>query len=172
MEGVLIEIIPHLTVARFAGVAQLASISIDRQLIIALMGLRIDGRPVIAPTGGDRAQIVEDLLGIRPPSRFMLADHSSSRVPVRYLPLLEDLKITGQYSWGAAALAFLYRELCMSINIDRSGVGGLTPLVMMWVWDRFPFLAPGDPPYTQNDLPYGAWLTKLEGFTTLPKRPK
>ncbi|XP_027363043.1 serine/threonine-protein phosphatase 7 long form homolog [Abrus precatorius] len=241
MEGVPVEIIPHLTVAGFAGVAQLASIPIDRQLITALverwrpethtfhmphgecaitlqdiaiqMGLRIDGRPVIAPTGGDRAQIVEDLLGIRPPNSafmgsslkltwldehfshvwlhnqnliqltrfarayilrliggFMLADHSSSRVPVRYLPLLEDLEITGQYSWGSAALAFLYRELCMSTNIDRSGIGGLTPLVMLWAWDRFPFLSPGDPPYTQNDLFYGArgktannWESKFRG---------
>ncbi|XP_027351105.1 protein MAIN-LIKE 2-like [Abrus precatorius] len=108
---------------------------ITLQDIAIQMGLRIDGRPVIAPTGG------EDLLGIRPPSftfmgsslkliwldehfshvglhnknsiqltcftrayilrligGFMLADHSSSRVPVRYLPLLEDLEITGQYS--------------------------------------------------------------------------
>ncbi|XP_027351288.1 protein MAIN-LIKE 2-like [Abrus precatorius] len=83
MEGVPVEIIPHLTVAGFAGVVQLATIPIDRQLITALverwrpethtfhmapgecaitlqdiaiqMGLRIDGRPVIAPTGGDRA---------------------------------------------------------------------------------------------------------------------
>ncbi|XP_027338115.1 serine/threonine-protein phosphatase 7 long form homolog [Abrus precatorius] len=227
MEGVPVEIIPHLTVVGFTGVAQLTSIPIDRQLITALverwrpethtfhmppgecaitlqdiaiqMGLRIDGRPVIVSTGGDRAQIVEDLLGIRPLNstfmgsslkltlldehfshvglhnqnpiqlthfakayilrligEFMLAYHSSSRVPVMYLPLLEDLEITGQYSWGSAVLAFLYRELCMSTNIDRSGIGGLTPLVMLWAWDRFPFLSPGDPPYTQNDLPYGA----------------
>ncbi|XP_027346483.1 serine/threonine-protein phosphatase 7 long form homolog [Abrus precatorius] len=240
MERVPVEIILHLTVAGFAGVAQLASIPIDHELITALverwrpeihtfhmppgecaitlqdiafqMGLRIDGRPVIGPTGGDKTQIVEDLLGIILPSSafmgsslkltwldehfshvglhnqnpiqltrfarayilrliggFMLADHSSSRVPVRYLPLLEDLEIIGQYSWGSAALAFLYIELCMSTNIDRSGIGGLTPLVMLWAWDRFPFLSPGDPPYTRNDLPYGArWL----GFQNFRKGRK
>ncbi|XP_027362624.1 serine/threonine-protein phosphatase 7 long form homolog [Abrus precatorius] len=103
MEGVPVEIIPHLTVVGFAGVAQLASIPIDCQLITALverwkpetytfhmppgectitlqdiaiqMGLRIDGRPVIAPTGGDRGQIVEDLLGIRPPSSAFMGSN-------------------------------------------------------------------------------------------------
>ncbi|XP_027338105.1 protein MAIN-LIKE 2-like [Abrus precatorius] len=179
MEGVPVEIFPHLTLARFAEVAQLASIPSNHQLIIVLVerwrleiytfhmsprectitlediiiqiGLRIDGRPVIAPTGGDRAQIVKDLLRIRPPSfafmgnilkltwldehffhiglhnqnafkltrfarayilrligGFMLTNHSSCRVSVKYLSLLEDLEITGQHSWGAAALAFLY----------------------------------------------------------------
>ncbi|XP_027364651.1 protein MAIN-LIKE 2-like [Abrus precatorius] len=179
LEGVLVEILPHLTLARFAGVAQLACFPIDRHLITALVerwrlethtfhmppgectitlqdiaiqtGLRIDGKAVIAAVGGDKTQIVEDLLGIRPPADafmgsslklswldqhfthvamhnhnelqltrfartyilrliggFMLANHSSSRVPVRYLPLLEDFTITAQYSWGAAALAFLY----------------------------------------------------------------
>ncbi|XP_027347950.1 uncharacterized protein LOC113859348 [Abrus precatorius] len=121
MEGVLVEILPHLTLAGFAGI-----------------GLRIDGKIVIAAVRGNKAQIVEDLLGIRPPTDafmgsslklswlnqhfthvamhnhndvqltrfarayilrligdFMLTDHSSSRVPVRYLPLLEDFTITG-----------------------------------------------------------------------------
>ncbi|XP_027364805.1 protein MAIN-LIKE 2-like [Abrus precatorius] len=112
MEGVPMEILPHLTLAGFAGVAQLD--------IAIQIGLHIDGKTVIAAVGGNKAQIVEDLFGIRPPddafagsslklSGFMLADHFSSRVPVRYLPLLEDFIITGEYIWGAAALAFLYQ---------------------------------------------------------------
>ncbi|XP_027368141.1 protein MAIN-LIKE 2-like [Abrus precatorius] len=159
MEGVPMEILPHLTLAGFAGVAQLACFPIDRHLITALVerwrpethtfhmppgectitlqdiviqiGLHIDGKAIIAAVGGNKAQIVEDLLGIRPLDDafagsslklswldqhfthvamhnhnelqltrfarayilrliggFMLADHSSSRVPVRYLPFV------------------------------------------------------------------------------------
>ncbi|XP_027368218.1 protein MAIN-LIKE 2-like [Abrus precatorius] len=170
---------PTLRLAEFIGVANLSQFPLDVGLITALverwrpethtfhmpprectitlqdvailLGLRIDGRPVIAPTGGDWAQIVEDSLGIRPGPEhfvgsflkiswldihfthismhnhspmqitrfarayilrliggFILADHSSSRVFVRYLPLLEDFELTGQYSWGLAVLGYLY----------------------------------------------------------------
>ncbi|XP_027338024.1 serine/threonine-protein phosphatase 7 long form homolog [Abrus precatorius] len=164
--------------------------TITLQDIAIQIGLRIDGKAVIAAVGGNKAQIVEDLLGIRPPDDafmgsslklswldqhfihvamhnhnelqltrfarayilrliggFMLADHSSSRVPVRYLPLLEDFTIKGEYSWGAATLAFLYREI------------NPTLLLMMWAWDRFPFLQPNNSIHTRLDLPYDAlWL--------------
>ncbi|XP_027355419.1 serine/threonine-protein phosphatase 7 long form homolog [Abrus precatorius] len=96
MEGVSMEILPHLTLAGFAGVAQLACFPIDRHFITALVErwkpethtfqmppgectvtlqdiviqiwLRIDGKAVIAAVGGNKAQIVEYLLGIRPPN--------------------------------------------------------------------------------------------------------
>ncbi|XP_027338102.1 protein MAIN-LIKE 2-like [Abrus precatorius] len=94
LEGVPQKIIPHLELANFIGLANLSQFSLDMGLITALverwrpemhtfhlspgectitlqdvailLGLRIDGRPVIATTGGNWAQIVEDHLGIRP----------------------------------------------------------------------------------------------------------
>ncbi|XP_027351336.1 serine/threonine-protein phosphatase 7 long form homolog [Abrus precatorius] len=115
--------------------------TITLQDVVILLGLRIDGRSVIAPIGGDWAQIVEDHLGIRlgPDAfvgsflkmswldehfnhirmhnqnalqitrfvrayilrligGFMLLDHSSSRVSMRFLTLLDDFELTGQYS--------------------------------------------------------------------------
>ncbi|XP_027343336.1 serine/threonine-protein phosphatase 7 long form homolog [Abrus precatorius] len=232
LEGVLEEIIPHLELAGFIGVANLSQFLLDVGLITALverwrpethtfhmspeectitlqdvailLGLRIIRRPVIAPTGGDWAQIVEDSLGIRlgpehfvgsflkiswldihfthismhnhSPMQitrfarayilrlirgFILADHSSSRVSIRYLPLLEDFELTGQYSWGSAVLGYLYRELCMATNIDHVAIGRLAALVVMWAWDRFPDIAPSKPPYTRLNLPYGVrWLSQ------------
>ncbi|XP_027364389.1 uncharacterized protein LOC113871491 [Abrus precatorius] len=68
MEGVPVEILPHLILAGFVGVAQLTCFPIDRHLITALTGFRIDGKVMIAAVGGDKTQIVEDLLGIRPPA--------------------------------------------------------------------------------------------------------
>ncbi|XP_027363238.1 serine/threonine-protein phosphatase 7 long form homolog [Abrus precatorius] len=127
-------------------------------------GLRVHGLPVFTAIGCNWSQIVEDSLGIIPPLEAFVGsslklNYSSSRVTVRYLPLLQDFAITRQYSWGEAAISFLYRELCMATNIDRLAIGGLTPLLIMWAWDRFPCLAPPYPPHLQHDLPYGArWL--------------
>ncbi|XP_027343213.1 protein MAINTENANCE OF MERISTEMS-like [Abrus precatorius] len=91
---------------------------------------------------------------------FMLPDHSSSRISVRYLPLLEDFELTGQYNWGSAVLGYLYRELCMATNIDRVAIGGLTALIVIWAWDRFLHIAPINPPYSRPYLPYGVrWLS-------------
>ncbi|XP_027357458.1 protein MAIN-LIKE 1-like [Abrus precatorius] len=83
LEGVPEEIIPHLELAGFVGVANLSQLPVDMGLITALverwraethtfhmpprectitlqdvaifLGLRVDGRLVIAPTGGDWA---------------------------------------------------------------------------------------------------------------------
>ncbi|XP_027364455.1 protein MAIN-LIKE 2-like [Abrus precatorius] len=179
LDGVPQEILPHLEIARFTRIARVYQFPLDLPLIIALverwslethtfhlpqgectitlqdifvlLGLQIDGRPMIAPIGGNYADIVEESLGIRP-SRdafvgsflkmswldqhfthvamhaqnplqitrfvraymlrlirgFILNDHSSSRVSMRYLPLLEDFDITGEYSWGLQ-----YWEYCI-----------------------------------------------------------
>ena len=46
----------------------------------------------------------------------------------------------GQYSWGLATLAWLYRQLCDGCK--RSGadsnLGGCAYLLQIWVWERFP----------------------------------
>ncbi|XP_027362491.1 serine/threonine-protein phosphatase 7 long form homolog [Abrus precatorius] len=187
------EILPHLELAGFTGIAHDVSV---------LLGLRIDGRHVMAPIGVNYADIVEESLGIRPSRAdfvgsflktswldqhfthvamhaqnplqitrfaraymlrliggFMLSDHSSSRVSVRYLPLLQDFAVTCEYSWGSAVLGYFYRELCMATNMDRHGLGGLAALLVMWAWDRFPFLGLGNPLHTRLHLPYATrWL--------------
>ncbi|XP_027346373.1 serine/threonine-protein phosphatase 7 long form homolog [Abrus precatorius] len=225
LDGVPEEILPHLELAGFTEIAHVCQFPLDLSLITALverwrpeihtfhlppgectitlqdvsvlLGLRIDGRPVIAPIGVNYADIVEESLGIRPSRAdfvgsflktswldqhfthvamhaqnplqitrfaraymlrliggFMLSDHSSSRVSVRYLPLLEDFAVTSEYSWGSAVLGYLYRELCMATNIDRHGLGELAALLVMWAWDRFPFLGLGNPLHTRLHLPY------------------
>nr|KYP69594.1 Serine/threonine protein phosphatase 7 long form isogeny [Cajanus cajan] len=44
---------------------------------------------------------------------YLLTDHSSSFVSLRYLALLEDLDACGHMSWGSCVLANMYRELCV-----------------------------------------------------------
>ncbi|XP_027362616.1 serine/threonine-protein phosphatase 7 long form homolog [Abrus precatorius] len=95
LDGVPAEILPHLELAGFAGVAQLANFPLDKHLITALIerwrpkthtfhmaprkctitlqdiaiqiGLRVNRLQVYAATSGNWPQIVEDRLGIRPP---------------------------------------------------------------------------------------------------------
>ncbi|CDP21081.1 unnamed protein product [Coffea canephora] len=47
----------------------------------------------------------------------LLSDKSGNKVPLLYLPLLWDLETVGQYSWGIACLATLYRSLCDATNL-------------------------------------------------------
>ncbi|XP_027337861.1 serine/threonine-protein phosphatase 7 long form homolog [Abrus precatorius] len=219
LDGILEEILPHLELVGFTGIAHVCQFPLDLSLITTLvekwrlktytfhlppgectitlqdisvlLGLWIDGRPVIAPIRGNYVDIVEKSLRIRPScdafvgsflktswldqhfthvamhaqnplqitqfvraymlqliGGFMLSDHSNSRVLVKYLPLLQDLTITSEYSLGSVVLGVLYRNPCMATNIDRYSLGGLAVLLVMWAWDRFPFLAPGNPLHT------------------------
>ncbi|XP_039026379.1 protein MAINTENANCE OF MERISTEMS-like [Hibiscus syriacus] len=43
---------------------------------------------------------------------ILLPDKSGNLVHTQYLPIMEDLVVCRQYSWGSTILAFLYRELC------------------------------------------------------------
>nr|XP_016480430.1 PREDICTED: serine/threonine-protein phosphatase 7 long form homolog [Nicotiana tabacum] len=68
---------------------------------------------------------------------------------------LEDERLDDipQYSWGAAVLAYLYRQLCRATMGTQRDVAGFLLLLQVWAWERFmqlqpPLtpLAPGVPP--------------------------
>ncbi|KAK7316060.1 hypothetical protein VNO77_34732 [Canavalia gladiata] len=86
----------------------------------------------------------------------LFCDHSSSRVPLRYLPLIADFDTCAQYSWGGAVLAYLYRELCGCIDYDKKEICGFSSLLQLWAWERFPKLSPRRFPYEDHTLPLGA----------------
>ncbi|XP_073107345.1 serine/threonine-protein phosphatase 7 long form homolog [Elaeis guineensis] len=81
------------------------------------LGLSVNGLPVIDSTRQDWRQIM-------------------------FLPLLADFKAAGHYSWGSAGLAWLYRELCKASRIDAHDIAGPLILLQVWVWYRFPSIAP------------------------------
>ncbi|TVT99474.1 hypothetical protein EJB05_55143, partial [Eragrostis curvula] len=57
-----------------------------------------------------------------------------------YPPCLLDWDAAGQYSWGSAVLAFLYRQLCEACRRckPRSSLGGCVFLLQLWMWSRLP----------------------------------
>ena len=59
-----------------------------------------------------------------------------------FLPFLKDFDTAGTYSWGSACLAWLYRELCRASHIDARDISGPLIILQLWIWDRFPFIAP------------------------------
>ncbi|XP_020224129.1 loricrin-like [Cajanus cajan] len=56
--------------------------------------------------------------------RYLLTDHSSSFVSLKYLSFLEDLDVCGQMSWGSCVLANMYMELCVAMNYDHKEIAG------------------------------------------------
>lgn len=65
----------------------------------------------------------------------LFADTSSSRVPLRYLLLLEDLGRVRQYSWGGACLAALYRQLCRATAPSTQQIAGPMLLLQVYILD-------------------------------------
>ncbi|XP_028075128.1 serine/threonine-protein phosphatase 7 long form homolog [Camellia sinensis] len=75
---------------------------------------------------------------------------SQNLLKLMYLPLLRDIDVIGQYSWGVAALACLYRQLCRA--------------ALIWAWERLiriapsrrQVVAPGEVPIGQGDMQLSA----------------
>ncbi|KAG9458796.1 hypothetical protein H6P81_003304 [Aristolochia fimbriata] len=63
-------------------------------------------------------------------------DGSARGVHMAYLTLFEDFEAAGRYSWGAATLAFLYRELTKACHTGVVGIAGCLTLMQLWAWER------------------------------------
>ncbi|KAH7867306.1 hypothetical protein Vadar_031754 [Vaccinium darrowii] len=109
-----------------------AEATVTLQDVEVITGLPINGRPVIGKTDLPWEQMVEQLLGCELPEEMRKGNK-----------LLEDLEVAGQYSWGSACLASLYRYLCHSSEAKNQDVGGMFVLLQVWAWERLPYLAPG-----------------------------
>lgn len=67
---------------------------------------------------------------------------SGNRIQFSLLHYVEDLTRIRSYSWGSAALAYLYRSLCSSSIGAKTDLCGCMTLLQVWIWERFPSLAP------------------------------
>ncbi|OIW01431.1 hypothetical protein TanjilG_11149 [Lupinus angustifolius] len=89
---------------------------------------------------------------------FLMPDTSGNRVHLMYLPLLQDLIETFQYSWGSAVLACRNRGLCRATIIsDQKEIRGCLLLLQSWAYDRIENLAQRlhDP-----TIPYFPWVKR------------
>ncbi|RYR78739.1 hypothetical protein Ahy_A01g003598 [Arachis hypogaea] len=75
-------------------------------------------------------------------SSQLFEDKNANRVHLRWLPYLALLDDLGRYSWGSAALAWLYRCLCRGTNRNVVNLAGPLQLLQSWIFWRFPTLRP------------------------------
>ncbi|KAL8104231.1 hypothetical protein AgCh_028454 [Apium graveolens] len=71
----------------------------------------------------------------------LFTDHSGGLFHPMFLHFIRDLDKCGDYAWGAAVLAYLYRELCKTSKKDVDEVAGCLLLFQLWAWERLPTLA-------------------------------
>ncbi|RYR39058.1 hypothetical protein Ahy_A09g044470 [Arachis hypogaea] len=72
---------------------------------------------------------------------ILFGDKSGAGVHWKFLPLLRDFGSIGQYSWGAACLAHLYRALCRASRFNCKEIDGPLTLLLCWAWIRLPYLS-------------------------------
>ncbi|KDP29895.1 hypothetical protein JCGZ_18464 [Jatropha curcas] len=148
--------------------------TVTLQDVALLLGLAIDGKPVIGITHTTCSSICERLLGKAPDSNYasggmvklswlkeffsqcpedalteeverctrayllylvgstIFSTTTGNKVPVMYLPLFENFEEAGNYAWGAAALAFLYRALGNACVKSQSTICGCLTLLQCW----------------------------------------
>ncbi|KAK9088917.1 hypothetical protein Scep_027999 [Stephania cephalantha] len=101
----------------------------------------------------------------------LFADKSGSRVSIALLKLLEDLDNVGNYAWGAAALAYLYRHLGSATRVKVSQIAGYLTLLEGWVYDHFKLgLATPNAKYMDYVQPRVCrWIQKHETVANVDK---
>ncbi|RYR28567.1 hypothetical protein Ahy_B01g052707 [Arachis hypogaea] len=72
----------------------------------------------------------------------LFADKSGNRIHIRWLPFVARLEEMGTYSWGSAALAWLYRCMCRVANRNVIKLAGPLQLLQSWIFWRFPRFRP------------------------------
>ncbi|XP_020992592.1 serine/threonine-protein phosphatase 7 long form homolog [Arachis duranensis] len=72
----------------------------------------------------------------------LFADKSGNRIHIRWLPYVARLEEMGGYSWGSAALAWLYRCMCRVANRHVVKLAGPLQLLQPWIFWRFPTFRP------------------------------
>ncbi|RYR73083.1 hypothetical protein Ahy_A02g007381 isoform C [Arachis hypogaea] len=122
------------------------------------LGLPIDGEPVSGCLSEFHerfrvlpADATDDIVRIYVRAYIMMllssqlfADKNANRVHLRWLPYVASLEDLGRYSWGLAALAWLYRCLCRGTNRNVVNLAGPLQLLQSWIFWRFSCLRPSD----------------------------
>ncbi|KAE8787886.1 mutator protein [Hordeum vulgare] len=92
-------------------------------------------------------------------SRTIFADGTGKNAPWMWLKALTVFD--NKFSWGSAALAYLYRQLddaCRRSTKD-GGFGGCMLLLSIWSWERLPVGRPKDAKWnTWDDHGNPVWL--------------
>ncbi|XP_028102456.1 protein MAIN-LIKE 2-like [Camellia sinensis] len=97
----------------------------------------------------------------------IFADKSGTRVPVVYLHMLTNIDAVSSYAWGAAALAFLYKQLGLTSRAGVKQIAGFLKLLEAWIYEHFRLGRPHpNLSYSDEQPRVCCWSSRRdEGFT-------
>ncbi|XP_031123445.1 serine/threonine-protein phosphatase 7 long form homolog isoform X2 [Ipomoea triloba] len=102
---------------------------------------------------------------------FLFPDTTKNKVKLFFFKkTLNTFEGCGQYSWGSAVLAYLYRAMCLAADFESSTACGCLILLQIWAWERLPMVRPQGILLLNNlgDLPYRArWFCPHEWPTVM-----
>ncbi|RYQ92854.1 hypothetical protein Ahy_B09g099099 isoform C [Arachis hypogaea] len=102
-------------------------------------------------------------------SSQLFVDKNANRIHLRWLPYLASMDDLSRYSWGSAALAWLYRCLCRGTNRNVVNLAGPLQLLQSWIFWRFPSLRPSS--FDVFGFPLASrWATYLPRNDTMDQR--
>ncbi|KAH6818021.1 hypothetical protein C2S51_001624 [Perilla frutescens var. frutescens] len=75
----------------------------------------------------------------------LFTNKTGDRITCHYLRLFEDPEEFEGYTWGVAALAFLYRQLGVGSRVGCRQMAGFLTLLEAWIYEHFPTLGRPQP---------------------------
>ncbi|XP_012828838.1 PREDICTED: serine/threonine-protein phosphatase 7 long form homolog [Erythranthe guttata] len=88
----------------------------------------------------------------------LFPDRSVDRFKPTWMRYSSDLEHVGEYAWGAAVLAHLYRQLGLASRAHVKGLQGCTLLLQCWIYEYFrPFRAPINSDYREMQPRFLKW---------------
>ena len=72
----------------------------------------------------------------------LFSDVSGTWMYLAFLPLLDNFCEIRTYSWGGAALAYLYRQLCGASVRGAKEMAGPVILLQLWAYEHITFTSP------------------------------
>ncbi|QHO21663.1 uncharacterized protein DS421_11g348690 [Arachis hypogaea] len=139
-------------------------VTITLQDVAYHLGLRAHGNPVGGCLhdfgrwyGTETWAMVEQLLGVRPPVAAQQAVQRKESFTLKLTSPTTWFTYGGYrfsgtsclaecraLSWGSAVLAWTYQSLCLAVQWGVTDIAGCTPLLMSWIYQRFPQWCPPD----------------------------
>ncbi|RYQ85634.1 hypothetical protein Ahy_B10g105205 [Arachis hypogaea] len=73
---------------------------------------------------------------------YLMTNKSNNQVHIGWLPLLDNFARCRGLSWGSAMLAWTYHSLCYAAHRNTTDIAGCTPLLVSWLYHKFPQWCP------------------------------
>ncbi|QHO58330.1 uncharacterized protein DS421_3g89720 [Arachis hypogaea] len=135
-------IVPYLAEARFGDTMSFRDFTFDNSLVLTLVERwRSETHTFHLPRGevvqhGDMCHS-----GVAPWCQASSGD-TAGGAEEGVVHDIDDFAECKVLSWGSAVLAWTYQSLCLAAQRGITGIADCTPLLMSWIYQRFPLWCP------------------------------